>query len=290
MLYGFGLQSFLIVFAVRLISYTDTTVIGVMLGTASVALYALPSQLVDYSRSALGSFASVFLPRLAIMSANGDLASLRVAFLQNTRIAAGLAAFLLTNLSFLATPFLSLWVGPEFATDVQWVVVSLAGATLLHVFITIVPLPFYQAMHLLAFPARVLMVEAGANLILSIVFARWIGLNGVALATILPTFFVSFLIVPRYLCRALALPVRRLLTESVLPAMLLGFAVAATHLLFEQRLPVSSYATLLARGALTLPAAVATALVLLSRAERDGLLVLIKQANRRVRVGGSAPS
>ena len=51
MLYGFGLPSFFIMFAVRLVSFSDTTIIGIMLGASSVAIYSLPLQLMEYARA-----------------------------------------------------------------------------------------------------------------------------------------------------------------------------------------------------------------------------------------------
>ena len=47
-LYAFGLMSFGIQVSSKLISYTDTTVIGMKLGATDVALYTLPLQLIEY--------------------------------------------------------------------------------------------------------------------------------------------------------------------------------------------------------------------------------------------------
>ena len=279
LLYGFGFHSFLIVFAVKLISYTDTTVIGLTLGAASVGLYALPLQLIDYVRTALAGFATVFLPRLTVLHAKGDLSSLRAAFVQSSRIAAALAAFLLTNVVFLGTSFLSLWVGPEFGAPVRWVILCLAGATLLHVFLTIGPLSFYQAMHLLEVPERVLLFEAAGNLALSVVLAPLLGITGVAIATVAPAFFVSFMILPRYLCRKLSLSVWSFLHSSLRPALLITAAVAVTHWLAAPHVPVESFISLILRAVVTVPPAVAVAFVSLSSGEQRAVLRYARLSN-----------
>lgn len=46
-LYGFGLQAFYVQASLLIISYTDTALIGVMLGAASVTINVLPLQLVE---------------------------------------------------------------------------------------------------------------------------------------------------------------------------------------------------------------------------------------------------
>ena len=71
-LYGFGVPAFLITFSLRLISYTDTTVIGVVLGAASVGLYSLPLQIIEYTRLAvIGLLRASCLARITVLHATG---------------------------------------------------------------------------------------------------------------------------------------------------------------------------------------------------------------------------
>ncbi|HUU34204.1 MAG TPA: hypothetical protein VMW48_09070, partial [Vicinamibacterales bacterium] len=181
-LYGFGLQSFFIIFAVKLISYTDTTVIGVTLGAASVALYTLPVQLIEYARTAVTGFSGVFLPRLAGLVARQDHAGLRAAYLSAMRFACVLSGWMVVSMIVLGPAFLNRWVGPAFGTPVQMVLLWLAVAAFGQVVSTQVPLPFYQALHIVALPAAVLTVEAAINLGLSLWLAPRIGIVGVAVA------------------------------------------------------------------------------------------------------------
>jgi O-antigen/teichoic acid export membrane protein len=272
LLYGFGLQSFLIVFSSKLISYSDTTVIALTLGASSVSAYVLPLQLIEYMRTALFGFTGVLLPRLTGLFDRGDLGGLQRAYLQSTKIACLLAAFLITNMLWLGEPFLTIWVGPEFGRPARWVVVYLAGAMLFHVFSTIVAVPFYQALNIMTVPAKVLVLEAAANLGLSVVFARMFGIDGVALATVLPAFFVGFLVLPRYLCRNLSLPVSALFSASLPPALVVAASITATHWLISGWIPADSYGSLVARALATVPVAAATAVLSLSSVERRHIL------------------
>ena len=255
LLYGFGLRSFFILFAIKLISYTDTTVIGVRLGAAAVALYSLPLQLVEYARACVAGFAGVFLPRLTVLTTRGDLATVRYEFLISTRIACFLSGWLVAILICLGPLFLNRWVGPEFGTPVEWVVVYLAIAAFGQVLSTQVPVAFYQALHLVSFPAAVLMIEAVLNLVLSIWLAPRLGITGVALATAIPALFVSALVLPPYLCRHLGVPLRTFVAGSVLPGGLMLVGTLIVEWMAGLVIRGESYRVLLERAAISLPVA-----------------------------------
>lgn len=252
-LYGFGLQSFFIIFAVKLISYTDTTVIGITLGAASVALYTLPLQLLEYARAAVTGFSGVFLPRLAGLAAQKDHAALRDAYLSSMRFACVLSGWMVASMIVLGPAFLNRWVGADFGTPVQMVLLWLAVATFGQVVSTQVPLPFYQALHIVAVPAAVLTLEAAINLGLSLWLAPRIGIVGVAVATVVPALLVSSVVLPPYLCRRLELRLRTLYVTSVLPGLVAAALTLALYWLSGLVIHAESYVAIAARAALTLP-------------------------------------
>jgi O-antigen/teichoic acid export membrane protein len=256
MLYGFGLQSFFILLAVRIVSFSDTTIIGIMLGASSVALYTLPVQLMEYGRAAVGGFTSVLLPRLTVFTTRGDMASMRESYLSANRIACFLTAWFATTLMILGPAFLNRWVGEEFGTPTQWVLFFLAIAAFGQVLSTHAPLGFYQALHLVAFPAKVLMLEAMLNLGLSIWLAPQLGITGVALATALPAVCVSGVVLPPYLCRHLDLPIRTFLMTAILPGGLMFVANAVVLDFSALVITAHSYPAIVARAALSVPVAV----------------------------------
>lgn len=292
LLYGFGVQCFVIILAGKLISYTDTTVIGVMLGASSVALYVLPMQLIDYIRLLLGGFTGVFLPRLTVLSMHQDVEGLRRAYIVGVRIACFLGAFLITNLLFLGVPFLTLWVGSDFGEPARWVIVFLGTAAFLQIFNYLVPLPFFQAMHLMSFPAKTLLAEGALNLALTIVLAREFGISGVAAATAIATLVVSFVLIPRYLCRQLSISFRALVLEGLWPSGLVVGFVSATHWLLSGMMPATSYGALFIRVAATAPMALAVLLLSASAYERDvlaGKVASWKSASRNWSFGWRTP-
>ena len=267
-LYGFGLPSFFITFAARIVSFSDTTIIGMMLGASAVAIYALPVQLIEYARAPVAGFTRVLLPRLTALTTRGDLASLREAYLSATRIATFLTAWLGAIALAVGPAFLNRWVGDAFGTPVQWVLVFLATAAFGQVLSTHAPLGFYQALHIVSFPAKVLMLEALLNLGLSIWLAPRFGITGVALATAAPALLVGTVVLPPYLCRHLALPFRTFLAAGVLPGALMFVGSSVVLYLSGLVITADSYPAVVLRSALSLPIAVLIFLVTFPAQER----------------------
>lgn len=275
MLYGFGVPSFFIMFAARLVSFSDTTIIGIMLGASAVAIYTLPVQLIEYARTPVAGFTRVFLPRLTTLTTHGDLASLREAFLSTTRIATFLQAWLAAIALAVGPSFLNRWVGDAFGAPAQWVLVFLALAAFFQVLSTHAPMAFYQAMHLVAFPAKVLMLEALLNLGLSIWLAPRLGLAGVALATAVPALFVGTIVLTPYLCRKLALPFRTYFVASILPGGLMFVATSVVLYLSGLVITADSYPAIALRTALSVPVAVLVFLVTFPAEERRAVRQLL---------------
>lgn len=252
LLYSFGLQSFALLFATTLIGYTDTTVIGLTLGAASVAVYALPLQLVEYVRVVADGISGVLLPRLTIMVERGDGAAVQAAYARSARSVMFLTAFVAAHMIAMGPSFLTLWVGAEFGNQSQWVIVCLSGAMLFHVFAVVVPAGFYQAMGLLRLPALVLLAEAVANLALSVFLAPRMGIVGVAIGTLIPAAVVSCFVLPPYLWRRLRLS---LVSgwSGLVPAVVVFVGTLCLQWLLQTAVGDSSYVRLAARVVLTLP-------------------------------------
>ena len=269
-LYVFGLQSFFIVFAVKLISYTDTMVIGVILGAASVALYSLPLQLVEFARMFVGGFTAVFLPRVTISSTKEDEQGIRDVYIRSTRIAFFFVGWLGGGLITLGPMFLGLWVGPHFGGVSRSVLVFLVLALMGQVLSSQVPMAFYQGLGLLAVPAIVISIEGVLNLSLSIWLAPRLGLPGVALATAVPA-IVSLVVLPPYLCRKLKIPIR-LLFDSIAPGVAMIVAIVAIQTAVAFAVPSASWLALILRTSVTAPIAVAIVMSMFPDDERKAIL------------------
>lgn len=224
-LYRLALPALTITIATRLVYYTDTTVIGVMLGAAAVGIYALPQQLMEHARTTVSSYAGVLLARLSALHAQGKTEAMRHAYLRSARVTSFAAAFVVVNLIWFGVPFLELWAGPGFGTGGRWVIVWLGLAIFFASAGVVVATPFYDSMHRLAWPAAILMGEAFLNLGLSVVLARRLGIDGVAIGTCVPA-AIGFLLVPQRLCTWLGVSAWRYFGTTLGTALIVGAAIA----------------------------------------------------------------
>jgi O-antigen/teichoic acid export membrane protein len=285
-LYGLGVPAFVCTFSLRLISYTDTTVIGAVLGAVSVGLYVLPMQIIEYTRAAVSGYSGVLLARIAVLHAKGDEAAVRQAYLSALRVTSLIASFLLANLMWLGVPFLESWVGPSFGEPARWVIIWLSLATFLHVFNTLAAQPFYVGMQMLGLPAKVLVMEAILNLALSITMAKWFGISGVALATFIPA-CLTFALLPRGLARRLSVPFTTWVRAAIMPAIALAIAVSACQWLSSLLIDASSFAALFLRTVVTLPGAIVVVFASVSAEERTAILTSLRRIARVVSFGGA---
>lgn len=280
-LYHFGIQSFFVLLSFKLISYTDTTVIGFTLGASSVALYTVPLQLVEYARISVGGFAGVFLPRLAQLTARNDVQSLREAYVSAARITCFLAGWIGALVFALGPTFLTLWIGPEFGSRAQPILLFLTIGAFASAISTQAPLPFYQALHSVGRPALILTIEAVSNLALSIWLAFQLGIVGVALATALPAVLVSAMLIPPFLCRRLELSIATFFMASILPGVAMLGLTGLSEWGLNHLVEAHSYATLAVEAVATVPLAVVLVFVSFPAHERRSMLDALRWHRRQ---------
>jgi hypothetical protein len=199
-LYGFGAQAFVVQTALLIIGYTDTALIGVLLGAASVTLYTLPLQLVEQSRVLVNGITQSLLPELAAYRARGEFDKLKSLFLAASRTCAALSVLINVHLVILGPAFLAIWVGPVVAAESPRILLFLGTTATASALSTQVMNPFYQALDLLKL--LVLVVSPGRRqLALSVWFAGRFGVWGVALATAIPAVAITMVFAPLLLPR-----------------------------------------------------------------------------------------
>lgn len=248
-LYGFGAQAFVVQTALLIIGYTDTALIGVLLGASSVALYTLPLQLVEQSRVLVNGITQSLLPELAAYMARGELEKVKQLFLGASRVCASLSVLVNVHLVLLGPAFLTLWVGPAVAAESPRILLFLSIAATASALSTQVMNPFYQALDLLKLLVLVVLAEAVVNFALSVWFAGVFGVWGVALATAVPAVAITMVFAPRVLLPRIGVTVGEFTREVVFPAVVLGLTCAATQQVLSLWLASDTLALLLVRAA-----------------------------------------
>jgi O-antigen/teichoic acid export membrane protein len=272
----YSIRTFVLGFTSRVLYYTDYIVIGIFLGTAAVAPYEISYKLCFLATYLFSALSTTLFPTFSSLSAKGDLDGLRELYLKTVKMSLLIMTVLGIGILLLGPSFIGFWVGEG----------NFVGMPVL------VVLVIMNIFHAIGTPAAALLqgvgrnkelmyseiVNAGLNLILSIILARKIGVMGVALATLLAHLCTSFWVVVLLPCRYLRFSLHRYLSSVVLPPLLLGVPAGALAWVVLQALPQSHNLFDLAIKATIVSAIYCVAYLTLgaSREERQMYLRLVK--------------
>jgi O-antigen/teichoic acid export membrane protein len=209
---NYGSVTFMIIIAGRLRFKTDAVIIGTFLSASAITYFSIGARLVDYAGEVVSSLAQIFTPMSSHFHATGDYAQLRKIFVSGNRACALIMFPLTVALVVMGKSIIEAWVGPRYVSSYTVLLILL------------IPSMFYQAqstsnrilfgMSLHKSLAYVVLMEGIANVILSIVLVRPLGIVGDAIGTAIPLLCTSLFFLPRHLCRHLGIPVRKFLLEA----------------------------------------------------------------------------
>jgi O-antigen/teichoic acid export membrane protein len=209
---GYSLDAFLAMFAGRVSVQSGYIIVGIFINAAAVTSFGLALRLVEFAKALLRSATNTLTPAVSSLEANGDLAAIRRIFLHSTRWVLYLILPVHIGLVIFGRPFLTIWVGPEYAERCYPPLVILS-ATLSLVIAQSVAARILYGMGRLRLFARMTLLEAAINLTLSLLLAGELGIEGVALAAALPNLaFCMFAI--GYTARLLAVKWRAYFSSS----------------------------------------------------------------------------
>jgi O-antigen/teichoic acid export membrane protein len=223
---------------------TDEIVIGAFLPVSAVTPYNLARKLSTLPQLMSEQFLSLVLPLASELHAENDRVRLRSLYIVSTRLT--LATFLTTGISLvvLAGPILTIWIGAEFANYAHLVfILTLAS---------LIDIPTWPAGFVLQgigrhrFTAVMALCSGIANLALSLILVRQLGLLGVALGTLIPTTVICLGFVLPYAIRVMGVTVREMYRQVLLPTLIPTIpATFVTYTLREIFEPATILPTLL---------------------------------------------
>jgi O-antigen/teichoic acid export membrane protein len=246
MIRGYSLDAFLAMVAGRISFQTDALVIALFLAPSFITFFAVAARLVEYGKSLLFSAITVLTPAVSAFEARGDVEAIRRVLFASTRWALWIVVPLQMGLLFLGRPFLLLWLGPYHAAHSFPVLLILAVPLSLAISQAVSARILY-GMGRLRWLARAVLVEALANLLLSMVLARPLGIAGVALGTALPNVCMN-LVLFGYICRSLEVRPREYVRRAFAVPACSGLVLAGFWWVAGQRLPPADWGTFLAMG------------------------------------------
>lgn len=209
----------------------DSLVIGKMIGMAEVGIYGVAATLIHYMLSLVTSGMGVLTPRFTSLDGENNREELKAIFLRALSISSCIACGVALLLVLFGQPFVFLWVGKEFIATVP--VLSILAVSYAFALSQTPGISLMYALNKHRYYAAATMMEAIANVFLSILLARQYGIIGVALGTAIPMLVVKFFIQPVYVSRLAGLRLSDY-CKAVAPAFIVSTGILAWHWFLDQ--------------------------------------------------------
>src|SRR5712671_2477628 len=209
---SYGSVTFMIIVAARLRFKTDAVIIGTFLSAAAITHFSIGARLVDYAGETVSSLAQIFTPMSSHFHATGDFVRLRKIFISGNRACALVMFPMTVALIVMGKSLIEVWVGPRYVSSYIVLLIVLIPSTFYQAQSTSNRILFGMSLHKSL--AYVVLMEGVANVILSIVLVRPLGIVGDAIGTAIPLLCTALFFLPRHMCRLLGVPIRKFLVDS----------------------------------------------------------------------------
>jgi O-antigen/teichoic acid export membrane protein len=276
--FSFGVYSFFLHIFSYLILYTDAVVIAATLPVVMVTFFSIASNLATYARQLVGAMTTAFTPMASALEARGENAAVVHETLSWTRYSTSL--ILAIGITFITrgSTFIGLWMGPSYAGPSGHVLAVLSIGTMVGM-ASCVPwaLSFGLGKHQPLVP--VYLVEALANLGLSIFLAKRIGIVGVAWGTTIPEIVFSATFWPWYMSKVLRIPVFHFIRNGWLRPIAAMVPFAAVTYVIERTWTANNLFIFFLQVATALPVAiVAFWFLCVSKGDRAALAARLRSS------------
>jgi O-antigen/teichoic acid export membrane protein len=255
-LWAYSALVFVINVGAQVIYSTDNLVIGAFLPIGVVTFYAIGGSLIDYVKQIAAAIATTFMPLASRLSASSDPDHLRRLLIDGTRAVLLIVLPFELGLLVRGETFITLWMGPQYGPiSGRVLMLLLVGAIFATANHTSVNMAFGLSKHK---PVAIwTAAEAVANLTLSIILVRRIGIYGVAWGTAIPNLIVHVLLWPRYITRIADVPLGTYLVQSWLRCAAAAAPFAGACYLTDRYWPAPNLLVFLGQMAALMPVYVA---------------------------------
>lgn len=182
----FVFSSFLFIDSVtnQISKSTDTVILGIVHGTAMVAVYTIGVSFVNYYSLCSGTVSSVFASKVnQLVAKKADIKELDAIFLKVGRIQFFIVSLILLGFTLIGQEFINIWAGPDYS-NAYWIALLLLCASFVPSFQN-VGIEIQKAYNKHRARSIVYMLVAVVNIILTVPFAiKWGGI-GATIATFL---------------------------------------------------------------------------------------------------------
>lgn len=272
---NYSVYSFLIAIAAKLLFYSDSVVISSVLEVSKVTFYAIPVMLCQYLEKLVWAIIAVLVPIISGNDSEEGQGKNKQMYGVATRYVLILCCPVFVVLFSSGESFLSLWMGNNFGDKTEGVFMVLLFGYIFY----LAQLPSHGILKGLSkhnFLAYMMLTEAVVNLVLSITLAKYYGIWGVAVGTVIPLFISNLIVLPWWTCRLLNISYFGYLYQNILKPLSIGVLVLISYQLVS--LEVSGFIALIVNATATLLASVLLSTVIM---ERHHLDLIIKRFRKK---------
>jgi O-antigen/teichoic acid export membrane protein len=212
-LWNYSLYVFLINLAVQVTYYSDNLVVGAFLSPVAVTFYAIGGVLITYTRQIVSSMTTTFTPLASSLEATGNEENLRRLLIHGTRAALLVSLPIEAALFFRGHTFIRLWMGAQYA-QTSGTVLQILLLSVLFSSANVTSGGIVYGMEKHKRIALWAICEGAANLILSVILVRRMGIYGVAWGSAIPSVIIELLLWPGYMSKLLRIPVATYLWQA----------------------------------------------------------------------------
>ena len=198
-LFSYSLFVFILRIAETLRFQTDAFVITGFIGLAAVAHYNIASFMISYFGSLMGQVMGVLTPYFSQLEGGDEREQSLKALFFTLRISVFISTFVGFGFVAWGHPFIQVWVGTDYLDAFPSLVVLASGVALASWQLPSVAYMFGNSQHKPLAIAGI--IEGIANLVLSLLLVRPLGIVGVALGTTVPLLLNKLCFQPFYFCK-----------------------------------------------------------------------------------------
>lgn len=239
---NYSLPAFVVSIGTRFFFEADEAITGMFISAAAVAYFAVGEKLSRYSTGFTDALADLFNPLASHYDAIDNLDGLRKMLVQGTRACALTAFPFLVLLTILGKPVITVWMGPRYVSAYPVMLILLVPFVVSRAEDATRRILYGMARH--GFVAYVRVAEGFANVVLSILLARRLGIAGVALGTAIPMMATALFFYPVHLCRMLKVSLTQYAYEGFSAALIFCVPLTAVLIVLKHAFPTPSYTTL----------------------------------------------
>ena len=251
-IFNYSYKTFVMFIGQKIVYFSDSIVIGIMLGPAHVTFFVIGASLTEYMRRIVNQMTQMFTPLTSELQARGEEEKIKDVLMRGTKMSLIIALPISIVFLTMGKRFISLWMGKEYGPLSGDVLIVL---TITHLFSVAqyTTQDILQGLNRHGVCATCRCVEAIANLILSIVLIRSLGIIGVAVGTAIPHLATALFVYPYFISRVVKFDFRQYVLRSYLAPILSSIPFLACCVLIEYRYPAANLAGFFARVAILMP-------------------------------------